>query len=472
MKNILRVSCIFLMIFTFPGCALQLKNDLASLHGQMTALNVALQSAEPSFFEELVKKSNEFDATIGTFPNQNHRIKELVKPGAQKERIAQHARDVHPIMHKKVEQLIKDFLAHKKQYGHEPEKKLYKNMTVNLFIDRLLQKRPLAFLTGEDTYLLRDLLGRGNGGFEKIGTPEEQFPLTLENYLSYDEMQISALLGVAVPTYFINEGGKGNACKPLDNPEKFENEGVLVGQVGARFERPGLMEWQHMVVTPEQSAVNKGLLKIWEDFYSEQDSPISFKSHAHAATDQSRFVAFGNNYFDKEVYKRRIRMVAEPFLLYANWYGGTQNKKVYLQVTGLGLGVWKVSEDQTGWMIEVYKELLQKLKLENIATVNFSYFGYTANTQELTTGVNADKITIHFSNRNPAAKLTGKDAGKLLIVQYAWDSNSFPGNEYWLGMLTASMDPASACSSTITELQNPYINQYVAAKYLKMFSQG
>ena len=39
------------------------------------------------------------------------------------------------------------------------------------------------------------------------------------------------------------------------------------------------------------------------------------------------------------------------------------------------------------------------------------------------------------------------------IPQYAWDGNAFPGNEYWLGMLTASGDPAAACCSNMPELQ-------------------
>lgn len=44
---------------------------------------------------------------------------------------------------------------------------------------------------------------------------------------------------------------------------------------------------------------------------------------------------------------------------------------------------------------------------------------------------------------------------------FAWDSNAFPGNEYWLGRghLAASGDPAAAACCTIPFVQNPEINK-------------
>ncbi|KAJ3346762.1 hypothetical protein GGF32_007297, partial [Allomyces javanicus] len=69
------------------------------------------------------------------------------------------------------------------------------------------------------------------------------------------------------------------------------------------------------------------------------------------------------------------------------------------------------------------------------------------------------QVALRASRDNPAALLPEPYRGKcLLVATYPWDANAFPGNEYWLGALAASGDPAAACCSLIPELQNPYIN--------------
>jgi len=427
-------------------------------------------------FESLVKKSAAFNQAT-PFPAYANRIKTIAGHDKNKQaKIEKQANSVRPILHHRVMSLINKFLAHKRIYGTPIEKNIYQKMTTLQFIDRLLQKRPIMFMTADDFYLLRDgLLGSGN--FETIGTKNEKAPLLLKDYLSYDEMQISALLGVSTPTYFINNGSRHNCAIPTP-PQNHQESGIYVGLVGARFEKPGLMEWRHMIITPEQNTEQNGyglnfqapatLLGIWASFYEEQ-----FPTFDQAQADtHGRYLSLSPNaYLDVVIYKKRIKMVAEPFLVDANERGKQQNKKVYCHVVGLGLGVWQISPLQAQLMLEVYAELLKSCVLPFIADIDFSWFpqefqtcGNIKNLGIFT--ANHHNITIHFSQRNPADKLTGIDADKLLVAQYAWDSNAYPGNEYWTGSLGGSGDPAAACCSTIAELQNPLINTNISSRQL------
>ena len=436
-------------------------------------------------FEKLVKNSDNFNKKI-KFPTNENRIKtidlnidsEYVKQVV----IALYAETTYPILHGNVQQLIADFLNFKKEYGTDIEKKVYAPMDEVSFIHRLLTKRPLVFQTEHDSFLLRDgkttQLAGISDPFEAIGTPGQTSPITLDEYISYDEMQLSALLGVSTPTAFINDGSRMNKGKK-GAPNTYQEQGVYVALVGARFEKPGLMEWQHMMITPQQNTVANGyglakvpsatstLLALWEKFYG-----TNFPTFDEAKNDTSgRYIKLStlHGYFDTDVYKKRMRMVVEPFLCDAQKRGQIPNQKVYVHAVGLGLGVWKKTDAQTQLLLNVYAEVItsNKTKFSHLADIEFGHF--TGNNLSCGGATNGTKfpgtdITIHFSTRNPAAKLTGVDAEKLLVASYAWDSNSYPGNEYWVNQLTASGDPAAACCSTITELQNPEINPYLAGK--------
>ena len=62
-------------------------------------------------------------------------------------------------------------------------------------------------------------------------------------------------------------------------------------------------------------------------------------------------------------------------------------------------------------------------------------------------------IEVQRSTREPGAKLTGKYSGLRVVYTFAGDSNAYPGNEYWLGDLGSSADPAAAASSVTRALR-------------------
>lgn len=439
-----------------------------------------LNSNSTRFYEQANKAAN------GQLP-QNNRSENLIKRGAAtEEEIAHDAKSTHPILHTEVRQLIIDFLEHKKANGSEIEQKFYKeqNMSPEQFVQRLITQRPLMFMGAHDEYILRDgtrgISGFENGQFEKIGTANESPPLTLKNYISYDEMQISALLGVSSSTHFINKGERTNAGK-LGKEGEYEKTGIYAGLVGARFEKPGLMDYQHMVVTKTQNTTENGYgwngdkkkaanMAHFAKLYGEPYFP-SFEEaeRAYNANPNGQYLKITLNndpdnviYFNKDVYKARMRLVIEPFLDDANQLAGEQNKKAYIHAVGLGMGVWANIHGQSckteleKLQVEVYAELLKENKYSNISDINFSWFSETSKEH-----LNSSKIgdtNIIFSKRNPADVLKGEDGGKLLVAQYAWDGNSHTGNEIYAGKLTDSGEPGAVCSSTIGESQNPIIN--------------
>lgn len=309
----------------------------------------------------------------------------------------------------------------------------------------------------------------------------------MENYLTYDEMNIAARIGMSTPTHFINTGSRNNCGRP-GVKGSFTESGVRQGLVGARFEVEGQMEYRYCMVSKTQNTAQNGYgrgakrnsdLEVEKEFYGVDH----FFSYEEAKADyeqnpNGRFVKIGAGenatYLDLQNYRTRMKVTVEASLLDANDRAGEVGKKAYLHAVGLGLGVWaKDGQAQAKVLVELYREVLRENQLPHIGDIDFSYFpnkvqscGEAKNDQVIKDGAN--EVKIHFSKRDPADPLP-EPASKLLVAQYAWDGNSAPGNEYWAGMLTASGDPAAACDSTISELQNPLINE-ATTKNIAVFS--
>ncbi|CAG0885587.1 unnamed protein product [Darwinula stevensoni] len=141
-----------------------------------------------------------------------------------------------------------------------------------------------------------------------------------------------------------------------------------------------------------------------------------------------------------------------------------------MHVVGLGLGSWLLSPAQVQLYLDSFGEVLQELPLAHVADVHFSWIPGND-----VAGIRSGEYTrygvkVHLSKRNAQEKLKGENDGKLLVVSYAWNGNAFPGNDYWMGVLSGTGDPAAAYSSLIPQLHNPLVNQFVDGKHAVVLS--
>ena len=84
---------------------------------------------------------------------------------------------------------------------------------------------------------------------------------------------------------------------------------------------------------------------MWAKFYNVPYFPTY--EEAKISPDFVR-VGMGNGYFNCKLYKDRMRISIDTFLLEAQKRGAEQNRKVVAVLTGLGLGMWMKSKIQTG----------------------------------------------------------------------------------------------------------------------------
>jgi len=177
--------------------------------------------------------------------------------------------------------------------------------------------------------------------------------------------------------------------------------------------------------------------------------------------------------------RKRLRIVIEPLVFAAEDCAAAKGVRAYLHCVGLGLGVWLGACKTAKGELEVslqqlaaYVEVRRSCSLPSLGVVDLSWFPKGCAKAAVERGIlahptqgnfeefelqdaNNQRVLLKFSSRNPASLVPD---GHLLIAQYAWDGNAFPGNEYWSGSRGASGDSAAASCSTIGELQNPMIN--------------
>lgn len=291
------------------------------------------------------------------------------------------------------------------------------------------------------------------GKWDRIGTDPmkiNKYLTDIHDYLSYDEIMLGSLIGVSGPSYFINGEDRFNHGI-REKKDIFEARDIITGLVGARIERKGHMDATFVLPSRRHSRMHPDLQELFVDFFDVD--PM----HESLAT---------RNMLDQQVYEARMRITAEILLLEAHRRAQADRevpgRTAYVYVVGLGFGVWMHSNVQNNIFIQAFAAAIEcLLSKQRIITIEFAYMPIIpANVQKQVEKVATPRgiCILYTKGRNPADKLKGEDACKLLVVSYVWDGNSFPGNEYWQGSLSASGDPAAACMSTIGLLHNPVIN--------------
>jgi len=175
-------------------------------------------------------------------------------------------------------------------------------------------------------------------------------------------------------------------------------------------------------------------------------------------------------FLDKSMFKTRIRVSMELFLFDADRRAAECKKTAFCHVVGLGTGVWSFNKRvQDSAIAQVTKEIIEETILPNIAAVYFSWMKEDSESVFEADKETASSLLVRDFEGHSISVLTGKRAPAdeleepfkdcLLTAMYAWDGNSFPGNEYYHGMLSASGDPAAASCSTISFVQNSEINK-------------
>ncbi len=417
--------------------------------------------------------------------------------------------NVYPICHSVVITIINEWIKHLQanqspKYNHL--KTLYENMKLfdeNLsdkfkaskLIQRFLTKRPLVFVgAGDDT---RDRLFKDDV-ITTNGTKE-----TVQNYMMYDECIISALIGVSNETYTLRTNPfTGTYSK--NNPNNFKEDNrhkkvILVGQCGARFERNDYMESTYINSSSIDS--NSGIQRIMLD---EMEKVLNDKDNKYLK--QHYKVLFDNIHNPKKLdtvpqnldnphddntiqimrYLQRLALIYIPYILNSLKYYKTDSN-LYCRVTGIGGGVWlpnwlgdRPNTLSYGLLITLINMFIyEKFSLKkNYPNFNIElYIGndiYEYNESKMETI--HQLIATHKSNQIKIIDQyevsifdkTNHSENDCIVCQYAWDGNSFPGNEYWY-RTWQSADPAFISATALAEIQNPILNPFFVNGYITQF---
>lgn len=418
---------------------------------------------------EILNARNDFPLS---FPVETGTCQFLKSKGHSAKTLVDNFNSAYPYMHEDSLRLaIKVLMAEK-----AANKPYYAKLPLKIYLNRLIKKRAVMFVGSQDSYKIvikegdKYVTHQNYGGWDKIGEPGADPALPIENSLTYNDMRISSLISFSSHTVFVNSGSRRNHGVYADfggEREKLQDGGVIVGIVGSRLEKPHFMEYRDMMEGTGQT-YNNPIDLIFRDYYRQNGCDEKSEMFALEKPTEDKPVPKKLNVC---VFEHRVRVQMESLLVEANMRAAAEdNKKAYIHVVGFGLGAWTVTHTtaQNNMFVKAAVQTILdwESKLPHVAVVRFSWIQHDLS---LHLPQNENGIKIVFENVDPHLSV-GKNM--LLIVTYAYDGNSYPGNEYWGAMnahktnLSLSSDPAAAASTQIAEIQNPFINPKISVSGL------
>lgn len=428
----------------------------------------------------------------------------LINEKRTKRDMVEMAQSTRPFLAKEIYNLLEEFMSF---MGNLPGEEglnyqaVYENFTPNCLIKRLIFKRPVVFLMRNDKCVLRwngEKLIEGchmHYNVAKNLNKVDDSPY-LREYISYDENLMSSLIGMSTPTFYVSDGSLKNRNEK--SQKAFINRGILCGIVGARNTKWGFME--NRFVFPRSSEISTNvhksddfwIKKVFSEAFPEGKIPLKKEISLKPEIYGSIYEADVNVVY----LEKRLMLSILPYIQEAISRGHEMKQDIFCAVPAIGGGVWrgKVNPDiiikliitgvlkflDENFSYETFHPL-KALALPKFPIVNF-YMSFKPKNRikEIKIQEN-DKISIIFKEphdheiiifnkfRYVAEPLPENFENCLSIAAYAWDGNSYPGNEYWIGCL-GSFDPQAIFCSLLGQFQNPEINTKICdAERIKIY---
>lgn len=418
----------------------------------------------------------------------------LISETRTKESLIEMAETTRPFIAKEIWDLLEQFMSFMKNLPDlegENYRAVYSNMTAAGLVKRLLTKRPIVFLNSTDENILREnplSLRSGKDKWNNVARNLEYVQAGwpyLQEYISYDEMTLSALVNMSTPTYFVSDGSLRNAFEEPRSP--YILQGILCGLIGARLEKNGFME--HRFVFPrDKNNLTFDDVHLADGFWINNVYSKAFPEGKIPTLDNIK----NNPDLYRDIYvnginvvylKKRLSLSVIPFIEEAANRGFEKTQKIIASVPSIGAGVWRGIVDTKTILNLIVTTVLEYLdnnfdieKLSYLEAMflpvvdNDLYSKYSPQKQIKSVRANATSIEVKFDGkvlmifnqrRFVAQTLPEQFRSSLVVAGYAWDGNSYPGNEYWIGSF-GSFDPQAILCSLLGQFQNPEVNVEMA----------